>query len=65
MRVTYDCQARAAYIYVSDALVLVTRQITDQCNIDLDADGRLVGIELIDVDEPTVERICRDHATPV
>lgn len=52
MRITYDRQAQAAYIYLSDALVITTRRISDVVLVDLDADANVVGIELLDVDPP-------------
>lgn len=51
---TYDPVARAVYIRLSDDSVLVTREITDNVILDLDADANLVGIEILDVDaEPS------------
>jgi uncharacterized protein YuzE len=57
MRITYDARARAAFVYVSDAPIRETREITETVLIDLDDDGNVVGIELLDVDAPTVEDI--------
>jgi uncharacterized protein YuzE len=54
MRVTFDAQADAAYIYlVEDSLKpLETVGVADilpwMINLDFDADGRLVGIEVLD-----------------
>lgn len=63
MRITYDHEARAAYIYVDDSegLILLTRPFGDsgRVNLDLDADAEIVGIELLDVSLPVVEDITR------
>jgi uncharacterized protein YuzE len=57
MRITHDAKSRSAYIYLSDNAVLVTREITGTVIVDLDADANVVGVELLDVDSPTVEDI--------
>jgi uncharacterized protein YuzE len=57
MKVTYDAEARAAYIYLSDSPVRGGQNVTDQVTVDLDKDGNAVGIELLDVDAPVVENI--------
>ena len=56
MRITYDPEARAAYIYLMDeGDVWVTRDINDQVIVDRNAEHRVVGIELLDVDMPVLE----------
>lgn len=57
MKITYDAEARAAYIYLSDSPVQGGQNVTDQVTVDLDKDGNAVGIELLDVDAPVVENI--------
>lgn len=47
---TYDPEAKAVYIRLRDDLVLVTREINDSVMIDLDADGNLVGVEVLNVE---------------
>lgn len=55
MRVTYDPEARAGYIYLTGSIeaggAKKTVTVTD-CDsnivLDFDAEGRLVGIELLD-----------------
>ncbi len=47
MRVTYDPEVDAAYIYLKREPVLKTEVVTDAVNIDLDADGNLIGIEIL------------------
>lgn len=53
--ITYDPQARAAYIYLDDEIVVTTRGIDDRVNVDLSADARVVGVELLDVGMPVID----------
>lgn len=56
MRITYDPEARAAYIFlVDDDDVWLTRDIDDRVIVDRNAEHRVVGIELLDVDMPVLE----------
>jgi uncharacterized protein YuzE len=51
-RVSYDREARAAYVRFTDEPVARTREVVpDSVWIDLDASGRIVGFEAISVDE--------------
>lgn len=48
MHYTYDPQADALYIYLrDDASVSKTIQVDDQRNVDVDAEGNAVGIEIL------------------
>ena len=47
LEVTYDPQAKASYIALSDEAVANTVEHNDFINVDLDSKGRLVGIELL------------------
>jgi uncharacterized protein YuzE len=47
MKVTYDQQADALYIELDDAPVSRTVHIDRGTLVDLDAQGRLIGVELI------------------
>jgi uncharacterized protein YuzE len=47
LEVTYDPQAKASYIALSDERVVKTVEYADFVNLDLDSKGRLVGIELL------------------
>jgi uncharacterized protein YuzE len=47
MRVTYDPDADALYIYVSDAEIADTREIAPNVNLDITATGDVVGIEIL------------------
>lgn len=46
---TYDPEARAAYIRLTDAMIVVTREVTENVLLDLDVDGNLVGVEILNV----------------
>jgi uncharacterized protein YuzE len=47
MRVTYDPAADALYVYVCDAEVAETREVAPDFNLDLSAEGDVVGIEIL------------------
>ena len=49
MRITYDTEADAAYLYLTDLVEEPeTRRISSDIYIDFDEQGRLVGIEVLD-----------------
>jgi len=51
MEITIDKEANAAYIYfkkISPGEVVKTISLNDSINIDLDAEGRTLGIEILD-----------------
>lgn len=47
MRMTYDPSADALYVYISDGEVTETREVAPDVNLDLDAAGAAVGIEIL------------------
>jgi uncharacterized protein YuzE len=51
LRVTYDPEADAAYLYLTGSVapgaVSRTVEATEDINLDFDKDGRLVGVELL------------------
>ena len=51
MRIEYDAEANALYIQLRDAEVSETQEITESLSVDLAADGRPVGIEILDARE--------------
>jgi len=51
MKIVYDKLAEAAYVYVSDKEIARTTEITEDIIIDIDEDGGIVGIELLNVSE--------------
>lgn len=74
VRVTFDAEANAAYVYLADepstgwrhgkTVAISVDQIPGMVNIDLDADGRLIGIEILDATGllPDKMRTALDHA---
>lgn len=51
MRLEYDLNVGALYIRLTDQRVARTREAGDNANVDLDADGRVAGIEVISITE--------------
>jgi uncharacterized protein YuzE len=47
MRATYDPKADAAYIYLREGTSHQTIHVSDDVHIDLDAQGAIIGIELL------------------
>ena len=50
MKITFDKEADAAYIYfkeISEGEVKTTISLNDSVNIDLDAEGKTLGIEIL------------------
>jgi len=48
MRIEYDREADAVYIYLQEEEVSRTIELSHGVNIDLDAQDRLIGIEVLD-----------------
>ena len=51
MKITFDKEADAAYIYlkeISPEEIAQTISLNESVNIDLDSEGRTLGIEIID-----------------
>lgn len=48
MKLVYDAEADAAYLYLAGEKPKVAKTVpaTDAINLDFDADGRLVGLEI-------------------
>ena len=70
MRVTYDAEVDAAYIYLLDTpspgsavttLSLDPAEINGEVNVDLDSDGRIIGIEVLDASRLLPEELIRSH----
>lgn len=51
MKLEYDSKADAIYIHLKDATVASTREVEDNLIVDLDAKGKMVGIELLFVSD--------------
>ncbi len=66
MKITYDPLADAAYIYLTPAINQVDRtyacdprEVGGQINLDFDALGRLVGIEVLDASHKLPEALLK------
>lgn len=44
---TYDPEADAAYIYIADAVVAESEEVSDGFVLDFDDAGRIIGIEVL------------------
>lgn len=51
MKIEYDREVDALYIRIQEKYVAKTREIVDGINIDLDEEGRLIGLEVLDATE--------------
>jgi len=47
MRIEYDREVDALYIRIQDKKVSRTREIEEGINLDIDADGKIIGLEII------------------
>ena len=47
MKITYDKEADAMYIYLNDKEVVKTVKVSNKVLVDLDVDGNLRGIEVL------------------
>ena len=72
---TYSEQADAAYVHLAEGQVATTESLDDLRMIDYSGDGRVIGIELLDVSDgvdlrdipqrPLVEALLHDYNFPV
>jgi len=51
MKITIDKQADAMYIELSDGEFAKNKKIDDETILDLDENGKIIGIELLNVSE--------------
>jgi uncharacterized protein YuzE len=56
MKIEYDPQAKAMYIYIRDVKVERSQWANEAktAAIDYDVDGNVIGIELLQVEEPQI-----------
>lgn len=47
MKISFDRKADASYIKLSNKKIGKTVAVSDYCNVDLDSEGKVVGIELL------------------
>ena len=51
MKIEYDKEVDALYIRIQEKRVAHTKEIEEGINIDLDADGKVIGLEIIGATE--------------
>lgn len=51
MQAKYDPEADALYLRLADANIVESEEVRPGIVLDLDADGRVVGIEILDASE--------------
>ncbi len=61
MKITFDKEADAVYIEFGDGEFASNRKIDDNTIIDLDKNGKILGIELLDVSK----RISKDFLSNI
>jgi uncharacterized protein YuzE len=65
MELKYDLNVGALYIRLADQAVARTREIDDNTVVDIDADGGVIGIEVISIGHPwALDDVLRDYAIP-
>lgn len=47
MRIEYDQKADALYLAISDDEIAETKPVSEYCYVDVDREGRIVGVELL------------------
>jgi uncharacterized protein YuzE len=48
MKIEYDREIDALYIYLQEKEVVKTTELSDAVKVDLDEEGNLIGIEVLD-----------------
>ncbi len=51
MKIEYDPEANALYITLREGRVHHTEEVTESLSVDIDAEGRPLGIEILDARE--------------
>ncbi|MFC2160050.1 helix-turn-helix domain-containing protein [Acidobacteriota bacterium] len=51
MVITFDRKADAGYIKFSKKKIEKTKHVSDYCQVDLDAEGGVIGIELLNISQ--------------
>lgn len=66
MQMTYDHTSDAMYIQLTENMVVRSKQITPNFALDLDEDGQVVGIEVLNVRKSGIDPLALAviHATP-
>lgn len=64
MRITYDPQADAMYIQLTDQPIIKSRQINANLALDLDEAGETIGIEILNVRKAGIDPLVDIVQTP-
>ena len=48
MKIEYDKEVNAVYIYLQQKEVAKTIELSETVNVDLDEEGKLIGVEVLD-----------------
>jgi uncharacterized protein YuzE len=51
MKIEYDKEVDALYIRIQEKKVARTKEVEEGINLDVDADGRIIGLEIIGATE--------------
>ncbi|MCP4683776.1 MAG: DUF2283 domain-containing protein [Desulfobacterales bacterium] len=51
MKIEYDQEVDALYIRIQEKLVSRTKELEDGINLDIDEDGKIIGLEIIGATE--------------
>ena len=60
MKITLDKEADAMYIELSDTEFATNKKIDDETIIDLDEDGKIIGIEILNVSKRMTKNFLSD-----
>jgi uncharacterized protein YuzE len=63
MKIEYDREVDALYIRIQEKDVRRTKELDEGINLDLDADGKIIGLEIIGATERYSRRDIFDIAT--
>ncbi len=67
MKLEFDPQADAAYLEISDAEIETTKQLEPGIIVDYDAQGQIVGIEVLSISKRTnapLKKVAELHSFP-
>lgn len=62
MKITYDKQADAMYIYISEGKIKDTIEVNPRMMVDIGGRGKVIGIELLFVSESMPKSYLRPRA---
>jgi uncharacterized protein YuzE len=62
IRIRYDAHANAAYMRLSESRIIESAEVSPNVILDYDADGHIVGIELLDARAQLSEDLLKEVA---